>query len=221
MRKASLLLYMSLSAGSAGAIATIPAVSDAAGSGPSSVEPALGPAPIKAGAGPRGPLPGYLNLHSKTRGFSLGRPLKAVPTPDGKSVLFLRATASSPELRLYEFEVATGKTRKLLTPTQLLAGSRAAVPEEKARRERMRQSLRGFTSFELSPDGSFVLVPLSGRLYTFNRASGTVLELTPLPSAADAGTRAEASGSSEPAIDPQLSPDGKWVGYVRGRGICC
>lgn len=220
MRKASLLLYMSLSAGSAGAIATIPAVSDAAGSGPSpAVKPALGP-PIKAGAGPRGPLPGYLNLHSKTRGFSLGRPLKAVPTPDGKSVLFLRATASSPELRLYEFEVATGKTRELLTPTQLLAGGTEQLsPEEKARRERMRQSLRGFTSFELSPDGSFVLVPLSGRLYTFNRASGTVLELTPLPSATDAGARAEAHDSSEPAIDPQLSPDGKWVGYVRGRDL--
>ncbi|HRI51010.1 MAG TPA: S9 family peptidase, partial [Pseudomonadota bacterium] len=152
MRRASMLLYLSLSAGAAGTAGLVP---------------------TEAAAQPKGPLPGYLALHAKTRGFSLGRPLKPVPTPDGKFVLFLRATASSPELRLYEFTVATGKTRELLTPAQLLQGvEEQLAPEEKARRERMRQSLRGFTSFEISSDGTFLLIPLSGKLYTVNRQSG-------------------------------------------------
>jgi dipeptidyl-peptidase-4 len=186
--------------------------------------------PAAAEAQTKGPLPGYLALHAKTRGFSLGRPLKPVPTPDGKFVLFLRATASSPELRLYEFEVATGKTRELLTPAQLLQGIEEQLsPDEKARRERMRQSLRGFTAFEISPDGSFLLIPLSGKLYTVNRQSGLCTELTPVPdSAADAGKPGKPAApapapapapSSEPAIDPQLSPDGKLVAYVRGRDL--
>ena len=45
-------------------------------------------------------------MHAKTRGFSLGKPMRATPTPDGKQVLFLRATAASPELRLYSLDVA-------------------------------------------------------------------------------------------------------------------
>jgi dipeptidyl-peptidase-4 len=198
MRRASLLLYLSLSAG-----ATHPTAA------------ATAPAPTPKAD--KGPLPGYLNLHAKTRGFSLGRPLKAVPTPDGRYVLFLRATASSPELRLYEFDVETGKTRELLTPAQLLQGSEEQLShEEKARRERMRQSLRGFTSFEISTDGTFLLIPLSGKLYTVSRQSGAVTELVPQP---EDKKDAAASREPAPAIDPQLSPDGKLVGYVRGRDL--
>ena len=198
MRRASLLLYLSLSAGAAG----------------TNLVPS-------AAAQNKGPLPGYLELHAKTRGFSLGRPLKPVPTPDGKFVLFLRATASSPELRLYEFEVATGKTRELLTPAQLLQGAQEQLaPEEKARRERMRQSLSGFTAFEISTDGSFLLIPLSGKLYTVSRQSGLITELIPVhDGTGEAGKAAAAAASSEPAIDPQLSPDGKLVAYVRGRDL--
>ncbi len=189
-----MLLYLSLSAGAAGSASLLPAAAEAQN---------------------KGPLPGYLALHAKTRGFSLGRPLKAVPTPDGKHVLFLRATASSPELRLYEFTVATGKTRELLTPAQLLQGiEEQLAPEEKARRERMRQSLRGFTAFEISPDGSFLLIPLSGKLYMVNRQTSQVTELTPAGESGEAG-----QGGGEPAIDPQLSPDGKLVAYVRGRDL--
>src|SRR5262249_56535813 len=54
---------------------------------------------------------GYLRRHSQTRGFMLGRPVRPQPTPDGAVVLFLRAQARVPRLRLYEFDVATGNTR--------------------------------------------------------------------------------------------------------------
>ena len=92
----------------------------------------------------------YLRLHAETRGFMLGRPVKPKPTPDGKFVMFLRAKAKSPKQSLYEFDVSTGKTRELLTPEQLLKGAEEHLsPEEKARRERQRVSVGGFTDFQI------------------------------------------------------------------------
>src|SRR5205085_1560173 len=120
----------------------------------------------------------YLRDHALTRGFMLGRPTRAKPTPDGKAVLFLRAEARVPKLQLYEFDVATKQTRLLLSPEQLLKGAEENLsPEEKARRERARISVGGFTNYELSRDGARILVSLSGKLYIFERASGKVQEL--------------------------------------------
>src|SRR5260370_8256993 len=74
----------------------------------------------------------YLRDHAETRGFMLGRPVGAKPTPDGKAVLFLRGQARVPKLRLYEFDVATGRTRELLTPEQPLKPLQEhPTPEEK------------------------------------------------------------------------------------------
>ena len=224
MRSASLLLYMSLSAptllGPAKATAAPQAGRAAATPAPRATAQPLGPAQ------PQGPYPNYLELHARTRGFQLGRPQRAVPTPDGKHVLFLRATAESPELRLYEFDLESGRTREVLAPAQLLAGGIEQLsPEEKARRERMRQTMRGFSTFDLSPDGSFVLLPLSGRLYIFTRHNGEVSELRPLPETASRPTTARSSDTPPPAPDfdpihdPHLSPDGKQIAYVRGRDL--
>lgn len=142
----------------------------------------------------------YLRDHAETRGFMLGRPTKAVPTPDGKAVLFLRAQARVPKLELYEFDVATGQSRGLLTPEQVLKGAEEKLsPEEKARRERMRISVGGFTDFQLSKDGSRILLSLSGKLYLVERATGAVQPL-------DTGAGA--------LVDPKFSPDGKSIAYV-------
>src|SRR6266576_415614 len=142
----------------------------------------------------------YLRDHAETRGFMLGRPAKAVPTPDGKAVLFLRAQARVPKLQLYEFDVATGRARELVTPEQVLKGAEEKLsPEEKARRERMRVSVGGFTDFQLSKDGRRILISLSGKPYLVERATGEVRELI-----TGAGT----------LVDPKLSPDGESLAYV-------
>lgn len=147
----------------------------------------------------------YLRQHAATRGFLLGRPVKPKFTPDNKFVLFLRSEARVPRMRLYEFDVATGKTRELLTPEQVLKGAEENLsPEEKARRERQRVTVGGFSDYQLSKDGSFILLPLSGKLYVQDRAKGTVREL--------------ATGAG-PLLDPKLSPDGKFVAYVRNNDV--
>ncbi len=142
----------------------------------------------------------YLRLHAETRGFLLGRPVKPKPAPDGKAVLFLRAKARVPKLSLYEFDVETGKARELMTPEQVLKGAEEHLSaEEKARRERQRVSVGGFTDFQLAPDGTLILLRLSGKLYAVRREDGSARELK--------------TGKGA-LVDPKFSPDGKSVAYV-------
>lgn len=134
-----------------------------------------------------------------TRGYTLGTPVGAVPAPDGKSVLYLRSGPRDTIQRLFEYDVATAKERELTTPEALLGGQQEHLSaEEKARRERARVSVRGFTAFSLSRDGSHVLLSLGGRLFVLARVDGT---FTPLP--------------GEGWIAPQWSPDGTKVGALR------
>ena len=77
--------------------------------------------------------------------------------------MFLRSAAKNPKRALYEFDVATGKTRELLTADALLKGGEEKLtPEEKARRERMRVSAGGFADFHPDESGKFLLLPFNG-----------------------------------------------------------
>jgi len=145
----------------------------------------------------------YFRELVETRNYTLGQPVSPKLTPDGRSVIFLRSGPRDPVLRLYEFTIADGALREILTPEKLLQGAEEKLSaEEKSRRERARQSLRGFTSFELSKDASKVLVALGGRLYLINRADSAVTELP-----------------GRDWIDPKFSPDGKFVAAVSGREL--
>jgi dipeptidyl-peptidase 4 len=147
----------------------------------------------------------FLENLTQTRGFRLGRPTAVQLTPDGSTALFLRGLARSPELRLYAFDVKTGAVREVITPEQVLGGKKEVLSDaEKAQRERMRVSVRGFTSYDLSHDGSQVLVSLSGRAYLVPLSGGAAREV--------AGPGAK----GEPIFDARLSPDGKSVAFVRG-----
>src|SRR5687767_13988932 len=76
--------------------------------------------------------PKFLRDYAETRGFRLGMPSRPTFTPDSKVILFLRSGPRSPKLDLYEFDIATKKTRVLLTPEALLKGAEEELsPEEK------------------------------------------------------------------------------------------
>ena len=142
----------------------------------------------------------YFRELVETRNYSLGQPISPQITPDGKAVVFLRGGARDPVLRLYEFTIADATLREILTPEKLLQGAEEKLTaEERSRRERERQSLRGFTNFQLSKDGGKLLVSLSSKLYVITRSDSRVTELP---------------GSSW--SDPHFSPDGRAVAAVSG-----
>jgi dipeptidyl-peptidase 4 len=155
---------------------------------------------IVAGAEPESADLRYFRELVETRNYSLGQPVSPQLTPDGKAVVFLRGGARDPVLRLYEFTIADSKLREILTPEKLLQGAEEKLTaEERSRRERERQSLRGFTSFQLSKDGTKLLVTLSSRLYLVARSDGHIIELP-----------------GRDWIDPHFSPDGRAVAAVSG-----
>lgn len=140
----------------------------------------------------------YFRDLAETRNYSLGRPVAPRLTPDGQTVIYLRGGARDPVLRLYEFPLPDGPERELLTPAQLLGSAEEKLTaEEKARRERARVTVKGFTRFELAKDGTRLLVTLSGQLYVVNRAD---LKVTALP--------------GKNWIDPRFSPDATAVAAV-------
>ncbi|MBL8630780.1 MAG: DPP IV N-terminal domain-containing protein [Rhodospirillaceae bacterium] len=135
---------------------------------------------------------------AETRDYTLGGPVSPKFTPDGKTVIFLRGGARDPVLRLYAFDIATSQERELITPAQVLGSAEEQLsPEEKARRERARVSVRGFTKFELSKDGTRLIVSLSGKLYMLGLSDLKAVELP-----------------GQGWIDPRLSPDGKHLAAV-------
>lgn len=147
------------------------------------------------------PHPGFLEQYAATYRFRLGRPTEIKVTPDGDAVLFLRSGPRSFAQDLYAFDVATRREHVLLTAAQVLHGAAEKLSaEERAHRERMRVAARGIVSYQLSEDGRRILVPLAGRLFVVERASGAVREL---------------KGSPGFPLDPQFSPDGTKVACVR------
>jgi dipeptidyl-peptidase 4 len=147
---------------------------------------------------------GFIRQFAATNGFRYGQPQRSTPTPDGRAVLFLRSGPREGVQSLFETDLRSGRTREILAPASLLKGPESLSVEERARRQRMRVTSSGFTSFDLSADGAKVLVSLSGRLFVLSRASGEAHEV--------------ATGEGA-AIDPRWSPDGRRVYYVRDHDL--
>ena len=143
----------------------------------------------------------FLSRYAATSRFTLGRPTAVQLTPAGDAALFLRSGPRSLSRDLYLYDLASRTERVLASADSLLGGvAERLTAEERAARERKRLSARGIASFALSHDGRRVLVPLSGRLFVVERASGRRRELVSDAGAADA---------------PRFSPDGRSVSCVR------
>lgn len=143
----------------------------------------------------------FLEQYTSTDRLRGGQPRACVVTPDGREVLFLRSGARDRVGALWSLDLARNEERQVLTAAQLLNGAAETLtPEARARLERLRLSVRGIASFALSPDGRRLLVPLSGRLFLVERATGAVRELSPGQPAAE---------------DARFSPDGRFVACVR------
>ncbi|HSJ99917.1 MAG TPA: DPP IV N-terminal domain-containing protein [Kofleriaceae bacterium] len=133
-----------------------------------------------------------------TFNFRLGLPAPLAITRDG-AVLFRRTPPRAFASDLFELG-PDGAVKPLATVAELLgAGEEQLSDAEKARRERTRTATRGVVDIGVSDDGATVMVPLGGVFHLIDRKTG-------------ARTTVDPGG---PAYDPQLSPTGDAIAFVR------
>jgi dipeptidyl-peptidase-4 len=138
---------------------------------------------------------------ARTRGFRLGVPRAFQLSPDGERVLFLRSKAGDdPVTCLWEADAATGAERLIADPRALGEDEENLPPEERARRERVRETAAGIVAYATDKAGTLAVFALSGQVYA-----------VPL---ADPGQPPRLVPAKTPALDPRPDPTGTWVAYV-------
>ncbi|WP_433497940.1 prolyl oligopeptidase family serine peptidase [Sphaerimonospora sp. CA-214678] len=146
----------------------------------------------------------FPRLQARTRRFTLGVPRGFTISPQGDRVIFLRTRSGIDAVTcLWEFDVATGTERLVVDPLALGAADEDLPPEERARRERSRESAGGVVGYSTDREVRVAVFALSGELHLVDLASGVTRRL-------------ETPG---PVIDPRLAPDGTKVAYVTGGAL--
>jgi dipeptidyl-peptidase 4 len=138
---------------------------------------------------------------ARTRRFTLGAPRAFQISPDGNRIAFLRTrSGDDPVTCLWEADAATGAERVVADPRALGAGEENLPAEERARRERVRETAAGIVSFATDTAHTLAVFALSGQVYA-----------APLgdPSAAP-----RLVPTRTPALDPRPDPAGRKVAYV-------
>lgn len=141
-----------------------------------------------------------------TRRFRLGAPRAFHIAPDGSQVTFLRSRSGRDPLTLLWAINREGVERVIVDPAVLLAGADEDLPpQERARRERMREVTGGVTAYAVDSSGTVAAFAISGVPYAvqLNDPTAVAVEL-PAPG---------------PAIDPRPDPTGRRVAFVSGGAL--
>ncbi len=140
---------------------------------------------------------------ARTRRFTLGAPRAFAISPDGRKVLFLRTRAGDdPVTCLWEADAGTGQERLLADPRALGNDEDNLPPQERARRERVRESAGGIVTYACDKNHTLAVFPLSGQVYA--------VSLT------DPDGEPQVLPTRVPALDPRPDPTGTRVAYVHG-----
>ncbi len=129
-------------------------------------------------------------------------------SPAGDRVTFIQGRDTDRDMMdLWEYHLASEETRVLVRADSVMPTEAALSDEEKARRERARISgLRGIVDYQWSSDGRFLLFPLGGNIFVLDVSSE------------DASVQ-QITASDEFDTDPQISPDGEHVAFVRNQNL--
>ncbi|WP_199285638.1 S9 family peptidase [Saccharomonospora iraqiensis] len=140
----------------------------------------------------------FLRRQARTQRFTLGIPKDFRVTPDGRRVLFLRAeSAYDRRHSLFTLDLDTGAESKVVDAAALLPGEEELPPEERARRERTRESSGGVVTYAVDRDVTVAAFSLSGKLHTVDLADGRVTGLV-----------------DDAVVDPRPDPTGARVAYA-------
>lgn len=137
----------------------------------------------------------------------LNFPVNVSFSPDSQLVAFLHSQQNALSRQLYALDVRTRTTQLLASPPNQGDTEGNLSLEEKLRRERQRQMGVGITSYAWcpAPHSTRILYPIQGDLY-IQEQPGAELRLL-----FDKTTTGVPGG----VIDPQFSPDGRWVAFVQ------
>jgi dipeptidyl-peptidase 4 len=145
----------------------------------------------------------FLRKQARTQRFTLGTPREFRIAPDGRRLLFLRSESGVDRRNsLWELDLDSGAETKVVDAAELLPGEENLPPEERARRERSRESAGGVVGYATDADLRVAAFSLSGRLYTVDLAGRAVTELV-----------------DSAVVDPRPNPAGTHVAYVRDRRL--
>ncbi|KAI9097943.1 hypothetical protein K1719_025714 [Acacia pycnantha] len=139
------------------------------------------------------PLPGYVTPYSIS--FS----------PDDSLIAYLFSPDHTLNRKVFSFDLKTSKQELLFGPLDGGLDESNISPEEKLRRERLRERGLGVTRYEwvnTSSKRKAIMVPLPTGIYIQDVSNSKAeLKLPSIP--------------GSPIIDPRLSPDGSMIAYVQ------
>jgi len=137
---------------------------------------------------------------ARTQRFTLGAPRSFRVADDGSRVVYLRSRGGEDPLGcLWALDLADRQERCIADPRDLGADDSQLPPEERARRERSRESAGGIVAFATDDQATVAAFALGGQLFVADLVSGDT----------------HALAVSGPVIDPRPSPDGSRVAFVR------
>jgi dipeptidyl-peptidase-4 len=142
---------------------------------------------------------------ARTRGFTLGEPRSFEVGADGRRVVFLRSPGGDdPQTGLWVYEVDGGRERLVVAPADLIVeATEDLAPEERARRERVRETGGGIVSYAIDEHARIAVLVQAGRLFVADLLEGGARELE-VPS---------------PVFDARPDPSGRRVAFVHGRAL--
>ncbi|MGH9086404.1 MAG: prolyl oligopeptidase family serine peptidase [Acidimicrobiales bacterium] len=143
--------------------------------------------------------------NARTQRFTLGAPRDVTVAPDGSLVAFLRSSGpEDPVTALWVLDLPGDTERCVVDPRRLLADGQGDLPpEERARRERARESAAGLTAYATDASHTIAVGALAGRLIVADLREGAAREL-------------DVPG---PVVDPRPDPTGTRVAWVRDRAL--
>ncbi|HEX5292873.1 MAG TPA: DPP IV N-terminal domain-containing protein, partial [Streptosporangiaceae bacterium] len=143
---------------------------------------------------------------ARTRRFTLGVPRSFRISPDGARVAYLRTKGGGdPVTCLWTLDVETGAERLAADPRTLGGDEQDLPPEERARRERVREQAGGIVTYATDADLTVAVFGWSGRAFA--------VDLT------QPGAAAREVAVPGPVLDPRPDPAGKRLAYVRAGAL--
>jgi dipeptidyl-peptidase-4 len=121
--------------------------------------------------------------------------------PDGSAVTYLKAKADDVDVTdLWIADVKGGPAHMLIDGRALSPAGHELSEAEKSRRERLGLKTHGVVEYHWDEQGKYILAPVQGDLWLYERGSGSTRQLTKTPG---------------DEVDGKISPKGGFVSYVR------